>query len=106
MGEAPDIPRVKLYVCWTKRDTPGPHRHACARAYDALRDAGYEPRVVRTYSFGAVPDFLQPPGRREVKRLTNQSWVPVLVTDDDQAIAGSREIERWAQAHPAPAGRA
>jgi hypothetical protein len=48
-----------------------------------------------------VPDFLQTPGRRTVKRLSGQSWVPVLVTDDDEVISGSREIESWAQAHPA-----
>ena len=92
---------MKLYVCWTARDTPGPHHHACTRAYDALRDAGYDPQVSRTYSFGAVPAFLQTPGRREVKRLSGQSWVPMLVTDEDEVISGSREIESWAQAHPA-----
>ena len=92
---------MKLYVCWTTRDTPGPHHHACTRAYDALRDAGYDPEVSRTYSFGAVPGFLQTPGRREVKRLSGQSWVPMLVTDQDVVISGSREIESWAQAHPA-----
>ena len=67
---------MKLYVCWTARDTPGPHRHACARAYDALRDAGYDPQVTRTYSFGAVPDFLQTPGRREVKRFPARAGSP------------------------------
>ena len=48
-----------------------------------------------------MPGFLQTPGRREVKRLSGQSWVPVLVTDEDEVISGSREIESWAQAHPA-----
>jgi hypothetical protein len=57
--------------------------------------------VVRTYSFGAVPSFLQTPGRREVRRLSGQSWVPVLVTDEDDVISGSQEIESWAQTHPA-----
>ena len=92
---------MKLYVCWTARDTPGPHRHACALAADALWDAGHDPKIVRTYSFGAVPGFLQTPGRREVKRLSGQSWVPVLVTDDERVISGSREIAAWAQANPA-----
>jgi glutaredoxin len=36
-----------------------------------------------------------------VKRLSGQSWVPMLVTDEDEVIGGSREIEAWAQAHPA-----
>jgi hypothetical protein len=92
---------VKLYVCWTTRDTPGPHHHACTRAYEALREAGYEPEVVRTYSYGALPDFLQTPGRREVKRLTGQRWVPALVTDEGDVINDSHAIEAWAQAHPA-----
>ena len=92
---------MRLYVCWTTRDTPGPHHHACTRAYDALRKAGHDPQVSRTYSLGAVPGFLQTPGRREVKRLSGQYWVPVLVTDQDEVISGSREIESWAQAHPA-----
>ena len=92
---------MKLYVCWTARDTPGPHRHACTRAHDALRDAGHDPQVVRTYSFGALPGFLQTPGRREVKRLSGQSWVPVLVTDDGEVIGDSRAIEAWASEHPA-----
>ena len=94
---------MKLYVCWTTRDTPGPHRHACTRAHDALRAAGHHFDVVRTYSFGAVPDFLQTPQRREVKRLSGQSWVPLLVTDDGDVINDSREIEAWAKAHPAAA---
>jgi hypothetical protein len=43
-----------------------------------------------------------------VKRLSGQGWVPVLVTDEDEVISGSREIEAWAAEHPAsrPAGRA
>jgi hypothetical protein len=94
---------MKLYVCWTTRDTPGPHRHACTRAHDALREAGHDPQVVRTYSFGAVPGFLQTPGRREVKRLTGQAWVPVLVTDDGEVVNDSRRIEEWARKHPASA---
>jgi hypothetical protein len=27
--------------------------------------------------------------------------VPVLVTDEDEVISGSREIEAWARKHPA-----
>ena len=39
-----------------------------------------------------------------MKRLPGQSWVPVLVTRDDDVIAGSREIEEWAGAHPGSGG--
>jgi hypothetical protein len=44
-------------------------------------------------------------GRREVKRLTGNYWVPVLVTDDDEIIQGSREIAAWARTHPAAAAK-
>ena len=36
-------------------------------------------------------------GRREVRRLTGKDWVPVLVTQDHRAIAGSNAIKSWAQ---------
>lgn len=41
---------MKLYVCLTARDTPGPHRHACARAADALREAGHDPREIEAWA--------------------------------------------------------
>ena len=41
--------------------------------------------------------------RREVKELTGNYWVPVLVTDDGEAIQGSGRIIAWAQSHPAVA---
>jgi hypothetical protein len=40
-------------------------------------------------------------GRREVKRLTGNYWVPVLVTDDGTVIQGSDKIKDWASANPA-----
>jgi hypothetical protein len=43
------------------------------------------------------------PGRREVKQLTGNYWVPVLVTDDDQVIQGSKKIASWARSNPAAA---
>ena len=49
--------------------------------------------------------FNQTPGRREVKRLTGNSWVPVLVTDDGTVVQGSDKIKDWAQANPSPAAK-
>ena len=94
---------MKLYVCYgTWRQAPRPGGHPCGRAYHALREAGHDPEVIRTYGLAILPDALAnwTPGRREVKRLTGRSMVPVLVTDDGEVITESREIERWAQAHP------
>ena len=51
------------------------------------------------------PSFLNnlTSGRREVKQLTGNYWVPALVTDDGTVIQGSRKIIEWAQSNPAPA---
>lgn len=96
---------MKLYVCWgTWRPGPRPGGHPCGRAYHALRDAGYEPEVVKAYGLGFLPSFLNfTRGRREVRELTGQQWVPVLVTDGGEVITGSDAIERWAREHPANA---
>jgi glutathione S-transferase len=40
-------------------------------------------------------------GRREVKKLTGKTWVPVLVTDSGEVISDSRNIIAWAEQHPA-----
>ena len=73
--------------------------HPCKLAYEALQEAGYEPEVVKAYGDGPLPDLTR--GRREVKRLSGESWVPLLVTDDDEVIGDSQAIIAWAQAHPA-----
>ena len=98
---------MKLYVCWGQFPVPWPRRsaswrpgaHPCKRAHDALKEAGYSPKVIRTYGFASLPDVTS--GRREVKRLTGQSFVPVLVLDTGEVIADSKNIAAWAHEHPA-----
>jgi Glutathione S-transferase, N-terminal domain len=94
---------MKLYVCYgTWKPAPRPGGHPCGTAYHALKDAGYEPEVIRSYGLGMLPEALnRTSGRQEVKRLTGNQWVPVLVADDDTVVQGSREIADWATAHPA-----
>ncbi|TMM16336.1 MAG: glutathione S-transferase domain-containing protein [Actinobacteria bacterium] len=93
---------MKLYVCWGTFPSPRPGGHPCANAYHALRDAGHEPEVIRSYGFAPLPAFLnQTRGRREVEQLTGNRWVPTLVLDDGAVIDGSREIVAWAHSHPA-----
>jgi Glutathione S-transferase, N-terminal domain len=93
---------VKLYVCWGTFPTPRPGGHPCRNAHEALRRAGHRPEVVLSYGLGVLPDFLnQTRGRREVKELTGNNWVPALVLDDGTVIDGSREIVAWAEANPA-----
>jgi hypothetical protein len=94
---------MKLYVCygtWTAGKAV--HAHPCGEAHKALAEAGYEPEIVRSYGLGALPGLINDrTPRREVKELTGNYWVPVLVTDDDTVIQGSKKIIAWAQAHPA-----
>ncbi len=97
---------MKLYVCWgtfpvpwPRRDAPWrPNAHPCKRAHDALREAGHVPEVVKVYGFGQLPDVTS--GRRAVKRLTGDSYVPVLVLDDGRVVKRSDAIVAWARDNP------
>jgi hypothetical protein len=98
---------MKLYICYGNFRSPRPGGHPCRNANEALKDAGYRPEVVKSYGLGMLPGlFNQTKGRREVKKLTGNYMVPVLVLDDATVIQGSHEIVDWAQAHPAGAGGA
>ena len=56
---------MKLYVCWgTFRQAPRPGGHPCGRAYHALKDAGWDPDVERTYGWGVLGDSLNPTRKR------------------------------------------
>lgn len=93
---------MKLYICYGTFQTPRPGGHPCKNAYDALRSAGHDPELIKSYGLGMLPDaFNQTPGRKEAKRLTGKSMVPVLVTDDGEVVSDSKNIVAWAEAHPA-----
>jgi hypothetical protein len=98
---------VKLYVCYgTWKPAPRPGGHPCGRAFHALKDAGHDPEVIKSYGLAILPGFLNNTrGRKEVEELTGQNMVPVLVTDDGEVIRESRKIEAWAKAHPAGAAK-
>jgi hypothetical protein len=98
---------MKLYICYGLFPSPRPGGHPCKNAHDALKEAGYEPEVVKTYGLGPLPDFLQSGGRKKVKEISGQSWVPVLVLDDGEVVQDSKNIVQWAKDNPAvPAGTA
>jgi hypothetical protein len=98
---------MKLYVCWGTFPIPWPRRsgscrpaaHPCKKAFDALKAAGHSPHVVKTYGFARLPDVTR--GRKEVRRLTGESFVPVLVLDDGEVIKDSKSIMAWARDNPA-----
>jgi glutaredoxin len=94
---------VKLYICWGTFQTPRPGGHPCANAYNALKDAGHDPEVVKVQGLGVGPKLfhLTTSGRKEVERLSGSPTVPVLVTDDGEVINESKAIAAWAEAHPA-----
>ncbi len=97
---------MKLYVCYgTFTTTPRPGGHPCGTAHEALRAAGHDPEVVRSYGLALLPDvpFNQTRGRKRVKELTGASMVPALELDDGTAIGGSKEIIAWAKGHLAGA---
>ena len=90
---------MKLYVCY---GTWGGQRHSCGKAHDALKEAGHEPEVKKSYGGGMLPDFVNfSEGRREARRRTGANWVPLLITDDDEHVQGSDQIAAWAHANPA-----
>ncbi len=50
---------MKLYVCYgTWKAAPRPGGHPCGAAHDALRQAGHDPEVIKSYGLGLLPDSL------------------------------------------------
>jgi hypothetical protein len=99
---------MKLYVCYgTFTTTPRPGGHPCGNAHRALKEAGHDPEVIRSYGLAGLPSiFNRTRGRRDVKRLTGSYTVPVLVTDGGEVIRDSKRIIEWAQSNPARASAA
>jgi hypothetical protein len=91
---------MKLYICWGEFKSPRPGGHPCRNAAEALRGAGWKPQVKKVYGLGMLPSFMNPT-RREVRELTGEDWVPVLVTDDGEVVQDSKRIVAWAKANPA-----
>ena len=57
--------------------------------------------MIKVHGLGVGPLKWMTEGRKEVKELTGQPAVPVLVTDEGEAIADSKAIVEWAEKHPA-----
>ncbi len=93
---------MKLYVCYGLFKSPRPGGHPCRNAHEALREAGHQPEVVKSYGLGILPKaFNMTKGRQEVERLTGNRMVPTLVLEDGTVVDGSEKIVEWAKAHPA-----
>ena len=91
-----------LYTCGEgtrPRSFRGLITHACGRAAKALDEAGiiYETKTVAGYTSSPSTWFRRRRDRAEVKELSGGTSVPILVLDDGEVIAGSRQIARWAE---------
>jgi hypothetical protein len=97
---------MKLYVCYGTFPSPRPGGHPCKNALEALKEAGYDPEVERTYGAGVLPtDLNKATGRAEVIEKAGQKWVPALELDDGKMIYPSKKIIAWAKENPATAKR-
>ena len=97
---------MKLYVCYgTWKPAPRPGGHPCGTAYHALKEAGHDPEVVKTYGLG-LPGLDRLGRRNEVEEVSGQRVVPVLVTDDGEVVQDSKKIVEWAEQNPARAATA
>ena len=54
---------MSFYVCYGTFGSPRPGGHPCGNAYKALKGAGHDPEVVKTYGWGALPGRSQHPRR-------------------------------------------
>jgi len=94
--------KLTLYVCHI--DDGGPAPHACRRAQRALRDSGHDFEKI-VFAKG-IPFGLFTKGKRpELKEMSGQEQLPVLMLTDGATVNGSKQIIAWASAN-APAERA
>lgn len=93
-----------LYTCGQRTQGPGA-LHPCAKAGKALDAAGheYDLKVVGGYRLMPWTWLSRGADRAEVRELSGQNQVPILVLDDGEVISGSGTIARWAEEHPAGA---
>ena len=91
-----------LYTCGQK-EAFASLGHACGRAAKALDEAGYEYEIRDLSGYRLMPwtwgDRRR--GREEVRELTGQINLPVLLLDEGKTVVGSGKIVDWAKAHPA-----
>lgn len=88
--------KLTLYVCHI--DEGGAPPHACKRAQRALRGAGHDFEKI-VFARGR-PFGLFTKGRRpELKAISGQEQLPVLMLPDGSTINGSASIIAWAGAN-------
>ena len=94
---------MRLFTCPAKKaggSLPGPLAHPCGRAAKALDDAGYTYDLEVAGGFKAL-GFTRRGKRDEVRELSGQEDVPILVLDAGEVVTGNQAIVEWARSHPA-----
>lgn len=95
-----------LYTCGQKKHAGnlGPLSHPCGKAAKALDDAGhsYELKVVGGYRLMPWTWANRGGDRAEVRDLSGQNNVPIVVLDDGEVVSGSGAIALWVNENPAP----
>ena len=90
-----------LYTCEAGKSVPA--LHPCGKAAKALDDAGheYERKQVKGGTLMWWTWLSRGRDRAEIKELSGQTGVPILVLDDGEVVTGSGTIVRWARDHAA-----
>ncbi len=93
---------MELYTCGVKGNGPG-FAHPCAKAVNALDDAGFEYKLKTVGGYRLMPWTWRKRNaeRQEIERLSGTKEVPILLLDDGEVVSGSGDIARWAKEHPA-----
>ena len=91
---------MELYVCWGMFSPPA--GHSCRRAYEALKEAGYEPEIIKSFGSAVLPPAGDRPERRRDATDSDKIAIPALVTDDGEVVSESRNIVAWAERNPGP----
>jgi len=88
--------KLTLYVCHI--DEGGPPPHACKRAQRALRGAGHDFEKI-VFARGRLFGLFTKGRRPELKAISGQEQLPVLMLLDGSTINGSASIIAWAAAN-------
>jgi glutathione S-transferase len=90
---------MRLYTCG-QRDHGAGLGHPCGRAASALRDAGHDLEIETVGGYRLL-QWTRRGKRDEIRAISGQEDVPVLVTDDGEVVSGTGTIIAWAKAHQA-----
>lgn len=86
-----------LYTCFGKG--AGGALHPCAVAVNALDKAGIQYELKTVGGLKNIPFTTFGGKRDEIRALSGQERVPILVLDDQSVVTGSKAIKAWATEH-------